>query len=343
MDLLVNRGVPWHLFLQFVGTLFPPLVILTAPMAVLVGVLLGVGRLAADNEIMAMRTSGVHLMTVFAPVLLAACILAGGLWYANGSWVPRLFTFNTFLLGKIKYIVANSLEAGRVFKPESDMDAALYFRHRNPLTQRMESITLKVIAVNQERPQSKTEVVATAREGRLDSNPDTGAMDIVLTSGTLHHFDTVTTASELRHYLAQFQELRWRLEHTPKAKIRAGRLLKKARELSSPEIARALELGQLDRTDQGSLVAEVQQRRSIPLACVAFAVLGVPLAIRVRPRGKAVAFSIAFGLIFFYYIMLKWGVSICQTSTMLGAFIIYLPNIIVGGVGAVLFYRTLRQ
>ncbi len=343
MDLLINRGVPFFLFLQFLWTLLPPLLIVTAPMAFLVGVLLGVGRLAADNEIMAMRTSGVHLFGVFAPVLLVAALAAAGLWYANSTYVPRLVRTNLYLLDKIKYIVAGNIEAGRVFKPESDMDVALYFRRRNPLTQRMEGVTVKVLVGDAATRQGKAEIVATAREGRIEPNVFAQSMDVVLTSGTLHHFDTSTSISEVRYYTARFGELHYKIALTSRQNLSKDRQARKPREMTTPEIHRTLNNPEIGRETRYALSAEMHQRRSIPLACVAFALLGVPLAIRVRPTGKAVAFSIAFGLIFFYYVMLKWGVSLCQNESAVGVFVIFLPNILVGVTGALLFYRTLRQ
>jgi len=342
VDLLINRGVPLPIFLQFVGTLLPPLLMLTTPMALLVGVLLGVGRLAADHEIMAMRTSGVHLLKVFFPVLVLAAMLTGGLWHANGFFIPDMVNLNGTLLEKIQFIVASRLEAGRVFNPKSDMDVALYFHRRNPETRLMEGVTLKVVA-SDANTRSKTEVLATARVGWIIPDLPQSAMDIILTSGTLHHFDSSTTSAQIRYSVAQFNTLQWRLQLEKDKKVKVGRLAQKPREMNNRQIMRALRRGSLDPDDAGSLSAEIIQRHSIAMSCIAFVLLGVPLAIRVKPTGKAVAFSIAFGLIFFYYIMLKWGVSLSQNGSALGALIIFLPNILVAGVGLVLFYRTLRQ
>jgi len=342
-DLLVNRGIPFPLFAGLVGTLLPPLLVLTTPMALLVGVLLGVGRLAADNEIMAMRTSGVHLLRVFAPALLVAAVLTVGLWQANATWVPGLVRANTRLLDLIKFIVASQIEPGRVFNPESEHNVAVYFRHRNPLTQRMEGITMKIVVSDAEDARTKTDIVVSAREGRLEPDPFAGVMDVTLSSGTMHHLDTPTTASDFRNIVVKFSTARWRLQLAKEETVRPGRLPRKSREMTNREITGALKRPSLDRDDRGSLRSEIQQRRSIPLACVAFILLGVPLAIRVRPTGKAVAFSIAFGLIFFYYLMLKWGASLSQNDSAAGSFITFLPNILIAGVGVLLFYRTLRR
>ena len=342
-DLLVNRGIPFPLFAGLVGTLLPPLLVLTIPMALLVGVLLGVGRLAADNEIMAMRTSGVHLFRIFVPALLVAVILAAALWQANGTWVPGLVRVNARLLNLIKFIVANQIEPGRVFDPRSEHGVAIYFRHRNPLTQRMEDINMWVGVTDAEDPQKETDILVSAREGHLAANPYSGLMDVTLTSGTMHHLDAPTTATGFRNVVVHFAEAHWRLQLTKRRPAIPGRLARKPREMSNREVAGALESPSLNPRDAGSLRAELQQRRSIPLACVAFMLLGVPLAIRVRPTGKAVAFSIAFGLIFFYYVMLKWGTSLSQNGLAVGTFVTFLPNILVAGVGVLLFYRTLRQ
>lgn len=338
MDLLVNRGVPLPLFAALVGTLLPPLVVLTTPMAVLVGVLLGVGRLAADNEIMAMRTSGVDLLRIFVPVFIVGLLLTAFLWRANGTWVPELVRSNVRLIDQIKFIVASRIEAGRVISPESDSDVELYFRRRNPITQRIEGVTLKVVVTDAEDQRKKTNMIISALEGRIEPHPFAGYMNIILTSGSLHHLDASSTGPQFRHVVAMFDTLEWQL------RLRSeDRATTKPHELTNDEIVGAIETGKLPRKKLGALRAELHQRRSIPLACLAFMLLGIPLAIRVRPTGKAVAFSIAFGLIFFYYVMLKWGASLCQGGSALGAFVIFLPNLLVGGTGVAVLYFMLRR
>ncbi|MBM3334500.1 LptF/LptG family permease, partial [Candidatus Sumerlaeota bacterium] len=238
MDLLLTRGVPLWLFAEFFWTLLPPMLILTIPMAVLVGILLGVGRLAADNEIMAMRTSGVHLLKVFGPVLLAACILTVALGQASREWAPMLARFNTLLLDKIKYIVAGNLEAGRVIQPDTDTNVAIYFRSRNPLTDGLEGITLMVDVRDPQTNRARGEVVATAHSGRIDPNPTSGTIDVVLTDGTALYFDWATSAP---FYAAKFDESRWTLALTREQQAKVGRLGRKPREMTLREIATALD------------------------------------------------------------------------------------------------------
>jgi lipopolysaccharide export system permease protein len=68
---LVGKGLPWSVIGEFFGLSIPFIVAMTLPMAVLVGVLYAFVRLGADNEITALRASGINLGAVVRPVLLA--------------------------------------------------------------------------------------------------------------------------------------------------------------------------------------------------------------------------------------------------------------------------------
>jgi len=73
---LVGKGLPWSVILQVFGLSVPFILAMTLPMAVLVAVLYAFVRLGADNEITALRASGVNLVALVQPVLLASLGLA---------------------------------------------------------------------------------------------------------------------------------------------------------------------------------------------------------------------------------------------------------------------------
>src|SRR6185295_10523421 len=66
---LVGKGLPWGVILEVFLLTIPFIVAMTLPMAVLVAVLYAFSHLAADNEITAMRASGVSVYQVLTPVL----------------------------------------------------------------------------------------------------------------------------------------------------------------------------------------------------------------------------------------------------------------------------------
>src|SRR6187397_2321108 len=70
----ISRGVEWSIVARALATLLPQALCLTIPMAVLLGILLGFGRLSADREFVAMQACGVSLMRLARPVLLIASL-----------------------------------------------------------------------------------------------------------------------------------------------------------------------------------------------------------------------------------------------------------------------------
>src|SRR5579863_1503850 len=77
MDLVVRHsGSTWTVILLFLCTI-PPGVGFTLPIGVLVGVLIGLGRLSADSEIVALHASGIGLKRLLLPIGVIALVAAG--------------------------------------------------------------------------------------------------------------------------------------------------------------------------------------------------------------------------------------------------------------------------
>jgi len=86
---LVGKGLPWTVLAEFVGLSVPFTVAMTLPMAVLVAVLYAFSRLAAENEITAMKASGVGLNTLLVPVICGGIVLSLLMIAFNDQVLPR--------------------------------------------------------------------------------------------------------------------------------------------------------------------------------------------------------------------------------------------------------------
>src|SRR5690606_10995333 len=69
-ELLLEARVGWQVLLEILATAAVSLIILTIPMAVLMGSLIGIGRLTAENELLSMRVAGIPLSRIFWPLIL---------------------------------------------------------------------------------------------------------------------------------------------------------------------------------------------------------------------------------------------------------------------------------
>ena len=88
-DKLVGKGLGWEVIAEFFLLSIPFTVAMTLPMAVLVSTLYAFSRLAAENEITALKASGVSMARVMTPVLIGATFLAGLMIWFNDQILPR--------------------------------------------------------------------------------------------------------------------------------------------------------------------------------------------------------------------------------------------------------------
>jgi lipopolysaccharide export system permease protein len=75
VEMVVNRGVPLTEMLTLFSLILPAFLEVTVPMALLLAILLGFGRMSADSEIVAMKTSGISLYQMMVPVAVFTAIV----------------------------------------------------------------------------------------------------------------------------------------------------------------------------------------------------------------------------------------------------------------------------
>lgn len=358
-DLLVSQGVSFWLVVQLLLCLLPTLLTLTIPMSVLVAVLIGFGRLAVDNEILAMRTGGVNLMRLFVPVIIGACLISGVMIGANYSLVPNLMYKGTDLFYRLEFQVLTTLEPGRFYDDLGgrDVDLTLYYSERDPKTNDMIGVNMRLVgglekvagqkeekarsteAVSTREEGAEAETVIVASRGRIEAYPEQKAVQIRLFDGSLH---PIARHRPTQNIVLFFKELKRTLR--PKiGRIKGGGYVKRPKEMTIGELHKALKQPHIREGDRNKVRNQLAQRYSIPLACVAFVLIGMPLAIYIRPSGKSVGFAVSFGLLFIYYLMLKWGTSLGEEGYRLATLAIFSPNILLGAVGCVLIRRSLKK
>ncbi|MFQ6616024.1 MAG: LptF/LptG family permease [Fidelibacterota bacterium] len=90
VDKFLGKGLPLEIILEYLGLNAAWIVALAAPMAVLVATLMAFGRLSEDNEIAALRASGVSFSAILWPALVFSLLVAGPLTYFNLEVLPHM-------------------------------------------------------------------------------------------------------------------------------------------------------------------------------------------------------------------------------------------------------------
>lgn len=128
---LVGKGLPWTVIAEFMALSVPFTVAMTLPMAVLVAVLYAFSRLASENEITAMKASGLSMRSVLAPVILGGFAMSLVMVFFNDQVLPRanhrlailqLDIFRTKPTFALREQVINEIKSGQLYLRAGDID-----------------------------------------------------------------------------------------------------------------------------------------------------------------------------------------------------------------------------
>ncbi len=201
LDMLLNRGIGiatvGQIFLFALGWISA----LTVPCGMLVAVLMTYGRMSQDNEITALRASGVHLFRVVAPALVMAVILAVG-----------LAAFNNYVLPKTNYAYAKLIRQITRKNPTVQIregvindDFKGYSIRINQLDDRSGRMEDIVILDSRVDPRAPRTILA--RSGSLSYHPDQSLLLLDLEDGTVHETDPASDEGEYRVVSFESQRL----------------------------------------------------------------------------------------------------------------------------------------
>ncbi|HVB85517.1 MAG TPA: LPS export ABC transporter permease LptF [Candidatus Dormibacteraeota bacterium] len=320
MELFVGHsGSAHNVILLFLCTL-PPVFAVTLPMAVLVGVLIGLGRLSADSEIVALHACGISLRRLLVPigsVAMVACLanLAITFWLSPAALRTVRRIEEQILISQAPFAIEP-----RVFD-ERLPHVVLYVQDVAAAATHWGGVFL-ASSTNQGTS------ITTAQDASIMSGPG-GQLDIHLGQGSTHEYNprhpdryNVTTFgdSDLALDLSDIVLPR-RLVSLPVSEQHAGALLSD----NGPNELQAR--------------VEFQRRAAFPVACLVFALIGVPIGVRPRRGGRAAGLILTLVLIGGYYFLFVYGAHLAaqgQISVWLG---VWAANIVMGGLGLLLFRR----
>jgi lipopolysaccharide export system permease protein len=179
MDLMVNRGVPPVVVAQLFLLSLGYIIALSVPCAVLVAVLMTFGRLSQDNEITALRASGVHMGGILAGPIAASVAVAVG-----------LVAFNNYVLPETNHAFAGLLiDIGRM-RPTAKLEEGVFvtdFPGYNLLVQRVNGRTNEMHGVTLYQFNSGgPPTTILAKRGFLSYTPDGRTAVLELKDGEIH-------------------------------------------------------------------------------------------------------------------------------------------------------------
>lgn len=349
-DLVITKGVPFHLVMQLLVFMMPSFLAHTLPMALLVAVLLAGGRLAGDLEIIACKAAGVSILRLFRPVLAAALVVAtvtAVLTLVINPIANREFQRQLFRILQSKAV--SGLQE-RVFNPTFG-DVVVYVEDVSP-----SQVALRGLLVSDERDPKMSRII-TAREGRLLTDEENRRITLRLLNGAVNETDIVPGAgpaeapappaprggvAPLRYRYTNFSVYDMSLSVDSPLKAPA-RMDKPEKDLGLRGLRAKIDALGDDAPERRAYVVEWHKRLAFPVAAVVFALVAFPLAVRSHRGGRSIALLGSLVILVAYYLVSGALESSALKGRLPPLLAIWTPNAAFFVAGLVLLVATMRE
>jgi LPS export ABC transporter permease LptG/LPS export ABC transporter permease LptF len=319
---LIAKGVPSPVILRIMGTLVPQALAVTIPMALLVGLLVSLGRLSGDREWVALQACGVSVFRVLRPVAFVAVLAWAATSYVIIWAVPDANqTFREITANIVAQRAASEVKP-RVFF-EDFPSRVLYVRDLPASGPGW----LDVFLADTTRPDQPT--VYLAERGRMVVDKGKRTVELVLENGTQHTSNATTPES---YSVVRFGQLVLGLD--PERVFPRVALEKGDNEKTITELRALIDDSRKRGVSVHNAQMAIQKRFSIPVACLVFALLALVLGLTSRKDGKLASFVLGIAVIFAYYLIMLAGQSAAKGLIIPGWFAMWLPDLTLGAVGA---------
>jgi LPS export ABC transporter permease LptG/LPS export ABC transporter permease LptF len=324
LEMVVHNSSTFVSVVQIILFTLPNFFMVTIPMAVLVGVLLGYSRLAADSEVIAMRASGLGIGYF---VRVASIVAIGGtlLGLANSLLLaPRanraILAMNKELASQASYEIEP-----RVFD-EDFHNFVLYVQDVRAGTGAAHWRQVFMADTSD----STNPLITTAASATV-SNDSTQQLLVRLRDGSRHE----TVAGQPEQYnISTFDFTDLPLISSQQNDVHLGRMDTDIYAMSMSA------LRQRSRAPDGKrFQIEMHKRFAYPAACLVLMLVGVPLGVTSRRGGKSFAWIFTILLVFVYYLLSSTGIALGKQNWISAFFAVWSANLLFAAGGLFLLWQ----
>jgi LPS export ABC transporter permease LptG/LPS export ABC transporter permease LptF len=348
LELIVRNGTPLPSVAEIFLLTLPATFTITLPMGVLVGILVGLSRLAADSEVTAMRASGLGV-GMFIRVISLFAVAGWMLGMLNSIYIaPKSAVALDQLQERLRSSQASFEIQPRVFYEEFK-DIVLYVQ--DVVASGDRSLWRGIFLADISNPASP-KITLAQRGALLSDSPD--KLRFHLEDGTQQ--EMIPEAKD-QYSITTFESTEIPLQ-LPSSSDRAPRDLLPIAELGLRDLLKnavleqqtAERLRSSDPATAGSrqlasryYQIEFQRRFALPAACLVLAMVGIPLGLSARKGGKSTGFVLTILLVFIYYFFSLTGVSMARQGKVTPWEGVWAGNFFFFLCGLVLLWRVDRM
>lgn len=373
MDMLIGKGLPLGVVAEVFVLSLPFILAVTTPMAVLVAALMAFGRMTQDNEVTALRSSGLPFHRLLAAPLLASGLLLIFLLYFNNYVLPEAnHRVRNLLLDIAIKKPALKLKEGAFITDFEDQGYILFIKRVDIKTSQIFDVTIfdlrkggspfqpSIPRSPQNLPSIEAPQTILSKVGELSFSPDGRTLTVKLRSGTIHSTDPKQSTFYRK---LPFEKMTINLPVDMNLE-RQTREFRSEREMGAPLLYQGIQRMRKEISDLlksrgpakepipevqfreqqiDSYWVEIHKKIAIAFACPIFILLGAPLGVKARRGGVGIGFGVSLAFFVVYYLFLVGGEELADRGLVSPFLAMWGANLLFGAVGLFLTFQTTRE
>jgi len=307
MDLMVNKGIRALDIGHLIVLIMPNFMLFTIPVALLVAILIAMGRLSADNEITVLKASGVSLIQLYYPVAVASLLAFVAAMVIGYFLVPQSNFATKRLLFELASQNASIGIKEKVFN--ADFKGLLLYADKIPA----DGEYMEGVLILDNRIMGKTNTIL-AKKAFLVADPKLMIVKLRLENGSIH-----TVSSDLKSY----------------RKV----------DFKSYDINLDLSTTLASVTDEHKSSTDMTMTELLArmLSCIFFGLLALPLGITGHRAVKSRGFAVGIIIVSAYYLLRIGGEALVENGRLAPAIGVWTPNVVFALLGIYLFYMAHKE
>jgi len=329
-DYIINQHAPFFLVLRFVVFRIPQAIPMAFPFGCLFAALLAMGRVMGDNEVTAMRTSGITVLRIaISPLLFGVAMFL--IAYVMNEWVaPASVDLSTRTFYQIIYHTDALPVEPQFFRKDPDTGNTFY--------------------VGQVAPDNRTmmdvQIFKPAKFGPWNETLQSKSASVAGSTLVLH--DVIDTRYNNDGFVTNQQHVKDVSIGLPLGET-ASQFVSQVNNdpwtMSSKSLrtqVNALQAQGIGGTAMGNLQINLADKLAWPFSCIIGVLVAVPLAMRFGKRGRTLGIALSIVAFFIYYLMVSAASAFGRNGAMNPYIAAWLPNLLIGTAGVVLLWLEER-
>jgi lipopolysaccharide export system permease protein len=322
ISVFLHKEAKIYLIIKLFYSLLPTLLSLALPMAILFALLYVFSRFSEDNEIIALQVNGIRIRAIVLPLLFLSFLVA-----------LLLIPFNTQIVPESHYRFEKTYAQIVYHNPGIRLEEKNSWAIGNYRLwiEKIENKELKNIILY-EFPEDKQPIRIIARKGKYIL-PDLTNLILNLEDGNIQYYDFNQPGTLSRSDFKTYKII------IPLPSASQPIVSKSLREMKSDELYEEIKKYRQQNISTSYLEVEYYLRIVLAVTPFIFALLAIPLGIKIKHGGRAIGFGVSLLVIFFYYLLIVFSIILGEKKILPPFLSLWIPNFLLFVIGVTLFYR----